>query len=52
MAIGGFLFVAGALLISRAIKNPQQRRNQLPDIRKRYKEQKKEQPSQKSDEVH
>lgn len=36
--ISGGLFCAGAYLIFKAIKNPGERRNQLPDIRKKYKE--------------
>ncbi|WP_258542634.1 hypothetical protein [Parvicella tangerina] len=47
--IGGLMFIAGAIMISRGIKNPQQNKNRKPDIRKRYKAEKKK---ESSNEVH
>lgn len=52
LLLGGFLFIAGALLISRAIKNPQERRNRLPEIRKRYKTDRSSYQKTNKDEIH
>lgn len=42
MIVGGLLFAAGALMISRGIRSPQSNKNRKPDIRKKYKDGKKE----------
>lgn len=47
-SIGGLIFAAGAIIITRAIKNPHQNKNRVPSIRDRYKESRK----QSSDEIH
>lgn len=48
---GGVLFAAGAIMISRGIKNPGQFKNRKPDIRSKYKSS--QQDSEKTEnEVH
>ena len=42
IGVAAFLLIAGAMLISRVLKNPKQNRNRLPDIRQRYKMHKRE----------
>lgn len=50
--VGGILFAAGVLLITRAIKNPHQHKNRLPDIRNRYKATSNQNPNSSSNEIH
>jgi uncharacterized membrane protein HdeD (DUF308 family) len=52
MVAGGIAFVAGALMVSRAIKNPQERKSKLPDIRKRYKRATNQSVNAGEDEIH
>lgn len=48
---GGTLFAAGAIMISRGIRNPGQHKNRKPDIRRKYKSAQQEKCNA-ADEVH
>lgn len=49
---GGFLFGAGAIMITRGLRNPQKNKNRKPDIRGKYKSNKESNSNSSENEIH